>query len=336
MIKVGLVGLGSMGRVHLDIYRKLEEEGFPIRLVAVLDTDGRKFETTERESNLVDVGGASDLSNVNAYTDAELFFQEQLDMVDITLPTYLHEEYTVRSLNKGLPVLCEKPIALDSGSGAVMPEAAEKTGKNLMIGHCLRFWPEYEQLKSIVDGGKYGKVKTATFYRGGGAPEWSYENWMLQVEKSGGALVDLHIHDVDMINWLFGKPEAVSALCSEHYDIVSAHFRYSDGKIIHAQADLSLPGEVGFEMTFKVHLEQATLVYRDFRLTVYPAGGPSWVYEHDGNLGHYREIKYFAERLLSGGAVETSPPEQSLLALRIVEAERVSSGQGGQFVTIGQ
>jgi predicted dehydrogenase len=215
-----------------------------------------------------------------------------------------------------------------------MVEAAKAVQKKLMIGHCLRFWPEYEFLKHVVDNGKYGKVRTASFYRGGNAPGWSYENWMLEVDKSGGALVDLHIHDVDMINWLFGKPEAVSALCSEAYDIVSAHYRYEDGKIIHAQADLSLPGEVGFEMSYRVHMEKATLIYRDFKLTIYPREGSPWVYEHDGKLGHYHEIKYFAECLLKDEAVLTSLPEDSLLALQIVEAERISSFQDGQFVAI--
>lgn len=335
MIKVGLIGLGSIGHVHLDVYAQLEREGFPIKLVAIFDTDAQKFMGKKQESNVADLNRTYDLSKINTYTDSELFYQEEMDMVDITLPTYLHDAYTIRSLNKGLHVLCEKPIALESDSGAAMVEAAAATGKKLMIAHCLRFWPEYEYLKSVVDSAAYGKVKSATFFRGGGAPTWSYENWMLQVDKSGGALVDLHIHDVDMINFLFGKPESVSALCSEHYDIVSAHFRYPDGKIIHAEADLSLPGEVGFAMTYRVHMDTATLVYEDGRLTVYPADEPSWVYEHDGNLGYYREIKYFAERLMNDEKILTSTPEDSLLALQIVEAERESSGKGGQFVQIG-
>ncbi|MBP1988502.1 Gfo/Idh/MocA family protein [Paenibacillus eucommiae] len=336
MIKVGLIGLGSMGHVHLDTYLRLEREGFPVKLVAICDIDEQKFKGKTQESNVADLSTVHDLSNIHTYTDPELFYQEEMDMVDIALPTYLHDVFTIRALNQGLHVLCEKPIALDADKGAAMVKAAEAAGKNLMIGHCLRFWPEYEYLKDVVDSGKYGKVKAATFYRGGNAPLWSYENWMLQVDKSGGALVDLHIHDVDMIQWLLGKPEAVSALCSERYDIVSAHFRYSDGAIIHAHADLSLPGETGFEMSFRVHLDTATLMFQAGQLTVYPADGPAWIYEHPGDSGYYREIKYFAERLQNGEAVTTSRPEDSLLTLQIVEAERQSSGQGGQFVSIGK
>jgi len=334
MIKVGLIGLGSMGRLRLDIYEQLEREGFPIKLVAIYDTDEEKFKGHIQESNLVDSIPVHDLSKINTYTDAELFYGEEMDMVDIALPTYLHDTFTVLSLNKGLHVLCEKPIALDSERGAVMVEAAKEAGKKLMIGHCLRFWSEYEYLKSVVDSGQFGQVRAATFYRGGNAPRWSYENWMLQVEKSGGALIDLHIHDMDMIHWLFGKPEAVSALCSENYDIVSAHARYPDGKIIHAHADLALPGDIGFEMSYRVHLDRATLVYQGGQLTVYPVDAPSFVHEHDGKSAYYQEIKYFAESLLSEEAVMKSPPEDSLLTLQIVEAERQSAKNGGQFVEI--
>lgn len=334
MIKVGLMGLGSIGRVHLDILRRLEREGLPVKLVAVFDIDERKFSGFAQESNIVELNQAPDLSGIRTFTDPELFYREALDMVDITLPTFLHDKFTIDCLNRGLHVLCEKPIALDSDSGAAMVEAAAATGNKLMIAHCLRFWPEYEYLKRVVDSGEFGQVRTATFYRGGGAPKWSYENWMLQVEKSGGALVDLHIHDVDVIQWLFGPPEAVSALCSEHYDIVSGHFRYADGKIIHAQADLSLPGDVPFEMSYKAHLDKATLIFRDGQLTVYPENDAPSVYEHAGEQGHYREIKYFVERLLYGGEIATSPAEESLLTLRIVEAQRRSSAKGGAFVPV--
>jgi len=334
MIKVGLIGLGSIGRLRLDIYAQLEREGFPIKLVAVYDTDEQKFQGHIQESNLVDSIPVHDLSKINTYTDAELFYEEEMDMVDIALPTYLHDTFTVLSLNKGLHVLCEKPIALDSERGAAMLEAAREAGKKLMIGHCLRFWSEYEYLKNVVDSGEFGQVRAATFYRGGNAPRWSHENWMLQVEKSGGALIDLHVHDIDMIHWLFGKPEAVSALCSENYDIVSAHVRYPDGKIIHAHADLALPGDVDFEMSYRVHLDRATLVYQGGQLKVYPVDAPPFVHEHDGKSAYYQEVKYFAESLQSGEAVTKSPPEDSLLTLQIVEAERQSANNGGQFIQI--
>lgn len=334
MIKVGLIGLGAMGHAHLDVYAQLESEGFPIKLVAVCDIDRGKLSGKLQQGNIVVSNATYDFTKLQVYTDAESFFQEEMDMVDIALPTYLHDEVAIQALERGFDVLCEKPIALDSRRGAAMIEAATAAGKKLMIGHCLRFWPEYVRLKQIVESGEYGQVKAASFYRRGTAPLWSYENWMLQVDKSGGALVDLHIHDVDMINWLFGKPEAVSALCSQDYDIVSAHFRYGDEKIIHATADLSLPGEAGFQMGYHVHLESATLVFQAGQLTIHPAGGPSVVYEHDGKLGYYGEIKYFAERLLSDEAIVTSRAEDSLLTLEIVEAERESSSKGGQFMPV--
>lgn len=334
MIKVGLLGIGSMGRVHLDNYIRLENEGFPIKLVAICDEDEKKFRGQFLEGNIEQGGTAYDFSLYNTYTDLDSFFDEDLDMVDIALPTFLHDELSIRAMKKGLHVLCEKPIALNSDRGVEMLRVSNETGSRLMIAHCLRFWPEYEYLKEAVASGKYGKVLAASFYRGGNEPIWSHRNWMLDPELSGGALIDLHIHDVDMIYWLFGKPQAVSAISTERYDIVSAHYRFADGKIINAQADLSLKGDVGFEMSYRVHAETATLVFKDNRLTIYPNGGEPWVYEHWGDHGYYREIKYFAQQLLNNGDIEISKPEDSLVTLRIAEAERESALQAGAFVLL--
>ncbi|BBH24699.1 hypothetical protein Back11_60440 [Paenibacillus baekrokdamisoli] len=123
-------------------------------------------------------------------------------------------------------------------------------------------------------------------------------------------------------------------MSTERFDIVSAHYRYPDGKIINAQADLSLQGDVGFEMSYRVHAETATLVFKENRLTIYPKDGRAWVYEHSGDHGYYREIKYFANKLLSNGNIEISKPEDSLITLQIAEAERESALQSGAFVLL--
>ena len=96
-----------------------------------------------------------------------------------------------------------------------MIETARRTGKNLMIGQCLRFAGQYDTIKKIVSSGEYGKAYSAFFFRGGGTPLWSYENWLLKREKGGGALFDQHVHDVDAVNHIFGMPKAVttSSVC---------------------------------------------------------------------------------------------------------------------------
>jgi len=197
VLKVGLIGLGFMGSTHLENYLRLEAEGVPVKLVAICDIDEEKFKGKAVTGNIETGSSKVDFSRFELYTDIdEMLNKGGFDYIDIALPTYLHAEVTIKALNKGYHVLCEKPMAMNSEECAKMIEAAKKAGKTLMIAQCLRFWPEYEYLKECVDSGRYGKVISGYFFRGGTTPIWSHDNWLLQNEKSGGCLMDQHIHDV--------------------------------------------------------------------------------------------------------------------------------------------
>jgi predicted dehydrogenase len=267
MLKVAIIGLGFMGHAHLENYIRLENEGFPIKLTAICDVDTKKFEGETVKGN-IDVGNSVyDFSKYNLYTDIDDMLQkEELDYVDITLPTYLHASVTIKALNKKLNVFCEKPMALTSKDCFEMIEASRVNDRLLMIGQCLRFWPAYEYVKDCVETERFGKTVCAAFFRGGGTPIWSFENWLLKKEKSGGCLFDQHIHDVDTINWLFGKPDSVSTIGKiinkeNGYDIVSTNYMYEDGKVVNAQDDWTLNGDYGFEMRFRVNFERGNVIF---------------------------------------------------------------------------
>jgi predicted dehydrogenase len=220
-----------------------------------------------------------------------------------------------------------------------MIEAAAKNNKKLMIAQCLRFWPEYEILKEYVESKKFGAVTGAYFYRGGGTPIWSYQNWLLQNDKSGGCLLDQHIHDVDMINWLFGKPEKVSAIAKNvipgsGYDIVSTNYIYSDKKVINAQDDWTLNGDYGFKMLYRVNFEKGNLIYEDGKLTINPNEGKRFVPEHPNETGYYREIKYFIDCLLNNKPITVATPESTMDAITIAEAEVASADMVGEPVSL--
>lgn len=340
MLKVGLIGIGFMGRGHLDNYIRLESEGFPIKLVAICDIDPAKFANKFIPGN-IDVGTKKyDFSKYKLYTNLdEMLEKEELDYVDICLPTYLHAEATIKALDRGMHVLCEKPMALNSKQCAEMIEAAKRNNKKLMIGHCLRFWPEYEYLKECVESERFGKFLGGYFYRGGGTPKWSYENWLLVKEKSGGCILDQHIHDVDTINWLFGKPTAVTTIArnvipGSGYDIVSTNYIYPDGKVINAQDDWTLQGEYGFEMLFRANFERGNLIFQHGVLKVNPNDGKSFIPELPKEMGYYREIKYFAECILEDKPITVAPPESSKETIEIVEAEIRSADNKGQITPV--
>ncbi len=340
MLKVALIGIGFMGRGHLDNYIRLESEGFPIKLTAICDIDPEKFSLGKISGNL-DVGNVqSDMTKYKLYTDIdEMLEKEDLDCVDIALPTYLHAEASIKALNKGVHVLCEKPMALCAAECAAMIDAAEKNGKKLMIAQCLRFWPEYEYLKEAVVSGRYGKVLGGYFYRGGSTPIWSYQNWLLQKDKSGGCLLDQHIHDVDMINWCFGKPAQVSTIGlnvieGSGYDIVSTQYIYEDGKVINAQDDWTLMGDYGFEMLYRINFEKANLVYQGGKLKVNLNDGKGFEPELSKDNGYYFEMMYFYNAVMQDTAIETSAPQSTMDTIKIAEAEVKSADRKGERIPV--
>ena len=340
MIKVGLIGIGFMGRGHLENYIRLESEGFPIKLVAICDIDEAKFENKFIPGN-IDVGNTRyDFSKYNLYTDIdEMLEKEELDYVDVPLPTYLHSEASVKALNKGINVLCEKPMALTVEQCQAMINAAEENNKKLMTAQCLRFWPEYEYLKECVDTNTFGKVLGGYFYRGGSTPKWSYQNWLMEKDKSGGALLDQHIHDVDMINWLFGTPKSVSTIGKNvipgsGYDIVSTRYIYEDGKVVTAEDDWVLNGEYGFQMRFRVNFENGNAVYENGVLKVNPNEGKSFIPDLPKDNGYYREIKYFVNALMNNTSIEVAAPYSTMETIRIARAEVESADNSGKAVEL--
>ncbi|HPT77582.1 MAG TPA: Gfo/Idh/MocA family oxidoreductase [Candidatus Atribacteria bacterium] len=336
MLKTGLVGLGFMGRGHLDNLIRLTQEGYPVRLTAVCDIDEEKFSGKTIAGNLQIGLKEYDFSQYALYTDFdEMLQKEELDCVIIALPTYLHKETTIKALKRGINVLCEKPMALSSADCEEMISTAEESGRKLMIGQCLRFWPAYEYLKHCVDTGKFGKAVGGYFFRGGGTPQWSYQGWMMKKDLCGGCLMDQHIHDIDMINWLFGKPLYVSTLGKNvipgsGYDIVSTNYYYDDGKVINAQDDWTLNGDFGYEMLFRVNFERGNLEFKNGRLKVNPNDGKSYTPDLSAEDGYYRELIYFLDAVMNDKPILISTPESTADTIRIAEAEARSADKGGE------
>ncbi|MEK3884054.1 Gfo/Idh/MocA family oxidoreductase [Paenibacillus sp. PL2-23] len=331
MLKVGLIGFGFMGRMHFDNYARLMEEGADVQLAAICDLRIEELKHGSAWGNIATERQVYDLSPYSLYADIEeMLANEELDIIDITLPTTLHADLTVSLLERGYHVFCEKPIARTSDEAWRMASAAQRTGKTLMIGQCLRFWPAYEYLKACVSDGRYGNVLSGSFFRGSSSPQ----SWFLNGEHSGGCMLDMHIHDTDVINWLFGKPEAVSSLArnvipGSAYDVVSTNYLYPDGKVLNAQADWTLQGDFGFAMSYRVNFEGANLVFENNELKVNPNDGPGFTAELSPDMGYYREICYFIDALSAGKPVSVCTPESAAESLLIVEAEIRSADNRG-------
>lgn len=344
MLRVGLIGIGAMGRGHLSVYQQLKKEGFPAELVAICDVDPKRFENLAVDFNL-SVGAQNEgLSQYAQYSDyKEMIAREKLDYVDIALPTYLHAQASIYAMEQGLHVLCEKPMALNTDECDRMIAVSERTGRQLMIGHCLRFWQEYEVVKELVDKQTLGKCISADFFRGGTTPRWSFENWLLTAEKSGGCVLDQHVHDVDTLHWLFGMPEAVvtsarNVFPGSGYDAVSTLYFYGD-KVVAASDDWSINGDgFGFSMTFRINFERGAAVLGKDGLTIHPEGEGQKAYQpirpEDKDSAYTREVRYFCQCLSQGKPVERCTPASTRETIRIARAELASADLGGERIAL--
>jgi len=303
-MRVGLIGLGAMGRVHFECWRK----SAVAQLVAVSDRDPKKLagQWAGREFNI----GAQaqenvDLSALGTYRRAEdLIADPRVDTVDICMPTRLHAPLAVAALHAGKHVFCEKPMALSVVDCVAMEEAAKASGRHLMIGHCLRFWPQYVKAGELLQGGEYGRTIYADLHRVSPAPVWSDSDWYMKREESGGVL-DMHIHDVDVALWWFGLPQAtVTGGCAPQGlpMIIDTAWRYEDGPVVHMHASWDRNGGT-FRHAFRVVMEKGTLVHD---LAVDPqalrllAGGQETLIPVGSESAYQAELEYFATEIAVG------------------------------------
>jgi predicted dehydrogenase len=322
-----------MGKMHFKCYKALDN----VTVAAVCDVEEAKLKGTGGAvGNIEGAEEPLDLGGVELYTDFDKMLSEaNLDAVSITLPTYLHTEHTIKALQSGLNVLCEKPMALDVSQCEQMISATKTSGKVLQIGHCIRFWPEYVKAKEIIDSGESGKVIAATFQRLSLTPTWSWDNWLLTGKRSGGAIFDLHIHDSDFVQYAFGMPKSVYCRAkkgpSGDFDHVVTQYIYDDDKVITAEGGFVMTPSFGFEMSFNIILEKATIVYdctREPAFKICPEKGDALTPNVEPGDGWSREIAHFAKAVTGEKVPDVTTPTGSLESVKLILAERHSAEMG--------
>ena len=334
MIRIGIVGLGFMGKMHLKCYRALKN----VEVAAICDVDEKKFkDTSGTVGNIEGAEAPLDLNDIGLYADFDKMLTDaDLDAISITLPTYMHAEYTIKVLQSGVNVLCEKPMAMNIKQCQQMIAAAKKSERILQIGHCIRFWPEYAKAKEIIDSGEYGRVKAATFQRLSLVPSWSWNNWLMDYKKSGGAILDMHIHDSDYVQYVFGTPKAVFTQATKGpsggYDHIVTQYLYDD-QVITAEGGWIMTTGFGFEMSFNIVLEKADIVFdctRKPAFKVCPTEGDTFTPKVERGDGYSREIAHFVKAVAGQDVPAITTPEESMNTLKIINAEEESARTGNK------
>ncbi len=331
-VNVAVVGLGFMGVTHIKTYQKLKAA----RLVAVCDSVRLPVNgVLPGVAGNITGSGALDLGrDVKAYRALDdLLADPEVDLVDLCVPTALHPEQAKAALKAGKHVLCEKPLALNSARARDIVRAAESARGFFMPAMCMRFWPGWSCLKQIVADKTYGKVQAANFRRLSAAPGWSKATYS-RGDLTGGALLDMHIHDTDFVQFLFGKPTSVFStgvtLRGNSIDHVITQYQFPKGPVVHAEGTWLLAG--GFNMAYTVLCERATLDYDlargadAFRITE-PGKAPR-VVKGDGSDGYTGEIGYLLQAIQTGKAPKVVTARDGLSAVEICEAEAKSVRTG--------
>ena len=336
MLNFAIIGFGGLGKLHFSGVEELNRRlGNQLNLVALCDIDPEQF-TKQTETNLGTGETNLDLSAYRLYTDAkEMLDKEKLDFVITALPTYIHAEIAIMAMDRGIHVFSEKPMALTLPEAEAMIEAKNRNGVKLMIGQVQRYCLNYVLIKEWLDSGKYGKLRRAHFNKISPEVTWSWRNWMLDEKNSGGAALDLHVHDVDSINWTFGAPKAVTAAACDFktgHETISTIYHYDDGTLITANADWGMPSCYTFEEEFSVRFDKATLVQYPTVLKVYPEDGEPYEYQVPEHLCYVDEVEDFIRCILEDRESEINPPESSLVSLKIALAEKLSARRGSKKI----
>lgn len=331
MIRIGIAGMGGMGWFHASRYFQIPG----VQLVAIADIRPDRLEAKNAvQINIENRVGPPDLSQVQRFANAdELIAQADVDVIDVCLPSYLHAPYTIRALEAGRHVLCEKPMALNVEDADQMIQASRRADRKLMIAQCIRFWPEYLYLKQTIQSGNLGQLLSLNMYRIGGRPAgWGWENWFMDPARSGGSLYDLHIHDVDFVNYLFGAPESIlasgrSVSPESPCQVVHAIFQYKDGPQVSIHggwSEVQIPFKAGYEAWFEkgfVRLDTGqspalTCFDNAAALDEKPA-------DYQPGDAYTNEISYFIECVRNNLDPIECPPESARDSLALVAKERM-------------
>ena len=245
-MRVGIVGAGFMGVVHAAAWAATNAT-----VTGVLPGPA-----TPREQ-------VTDRLGLPVYADLPALLGD-VDVVDVCAPTDVHHELVLAAAAAGRNVICEKPLARTVAQGEAMVAACRDAAVTLLVGHVVRFFPEYAATKAAVDRGDVGTPAVLRLSRSSFQPRRPTDsfasretrggptasNWYLDEARSGGLVLDLMIHDLDFARWVAGDVASVyakrvrSAHAAAQTDHALAILRHRNGALSHVEASWAYPPPV--------------------------------------------------------------------------------------------
>jgi predicted dehydrogenase len=330
-VNVGVVGLGFMGGTHLKAYQAIPGA----RIAAVCDAirlpvDGVIAGVTGNVGT--DDAVRLDMTQVKAYRDfSEFLANPDVQLVDLCVPTSDHVRLSIAALEAGKHVVCEKPLARTAAQAREIVAAADRASVYFMPAMCMRFWPGWAWLKPAVEQKTYGEILAARFRRVSTPPGWSRASYF-DGKASGGALLDLHIHDTDFVQFLFGRPRQVVSTGLTRFsgaiDHVVTQYQVANGACVSAEGTWIMTEGYPFNMSYTVVFERATADFDLNRgasaLMLFEEGKPSRVVPPESANGYIGELAHMLESIHDRRAPSIVTARDALSAVEICEAEERS------------
>jgi predicted dehydrogenase len=324
-MRIGILGSGFMGTTHARAYAKIPG-------VSIAAVSSRNLDRAEKLAKEVSARATID--------DRSIIDDPSIEAISNTLPTHLHAETTITALKAGKHVLLEKPFALTAADCDNMIATAKETDRTLMVAHVLRFWGEYVSLVELVHSGKLGKPISAVAARLSQLPAWA--DWFLNPVWSGGAVLDLCVHDFDALNWLFGTPKSVYARGEELkpglWNDIHALIDYG-GANGFVEGSEFMPQGYPFTAAMRVLCESGVVefMFRAGGVSVEMGGGASLMVHEAGKAypltakpgdAYDNQASYFVDCMRKGIKPTLGTPEQARIAVATANAARRSLENG--------
>lgn len=332
---VGVIGMGFMGRTHVAAYQSARAAGYPVKLVAVADTSEEKLRAATAPTGNIDTGSSApifDPNSVKLFTDINALVDDpEIDIVSVCTPTDTHSEVAHKALYAGKHVLVEKPVAIEAEDVKHMADVAYRMRRVCMPAFCMRHWPGWPWLRDCIRDQRFGRLRGLTLQRLGTRPNWS-PHFYANNDRCGGALLDLHIHDVDFIIWCFGHPTAV--ITSGDLDHVTTIYRVQNSERdpvrVVAQGGWDHAPGFPFTMRYSAVFEAATATFdlsRDPAVLLHIEGRSDRVELPTANA-YEAQARHFIDTVIAhdaGRSIEhRATLDDAVVAAELLDAERDS------------
>lgn len=317
MVTVAVVGAGGMGRTHLNNLKDMEQ----FRVAAICDPNPAVAELAET-------------FQAKYYTELDRMLNETAaNVVMVFTPTFLHASQIEMVLRSGRHCISEKPLCLSARKAAELFALAKQMGVHLYVAQVLHFTKEYEMLTDMVQSKEYGEVLDAFFYRLTERPKWLTGNWLFDADKSGLIPYDLHIHELEFIVSLFGKPCIATRQVTASEQTQGDHYRflytYPDKTVCTEASWYHAP--IPFTHGYRIYFEHAVAVFSEGSLVLYKdgeSGGTTLMKEETGtgteinvssSLPYKLEIEHFLDCVARGVESNIVLNENVLAVLETLE-----------------